>query len=101
MFLAERWRHGRLGALELGARHGAWCLGCCWALMAALFALGVMSLAWMAIIAGVIALEKTLPYGRLATWGTAALLLVLAIGMLAFPDSVPGLTMPGGMAMMD
>ena len=51
MFLAERWRHGRSGALDLGLRHGAWCLGCCWALMAALFAVGVMSLGWMALIA--------------------------------------------------
>ena len=41
-FLAERWRHGRAGGLELGARHGAWCLGCCWALMAVLFAVGLM-----------------------------------------------------------
>ena len=55
MFLAERWRDGRAGALELGVRHGAWCLGCCWALMAALFAVGVMSLGWMALIAAFIA----------------------------------------------
>jgi predicted metal-binding membrane protein len=96
MFLAERWRNGRAGALELGARHGAWCLGCCWALMAALFALGVMSLAWMGIVAGVIALEKTLPWKRAATWGVTALLLALAIGVFAFPDNVPGLTVPGG-----
>ena len=47
----------------MGARHGAWCVGCCWALMAALFALGVMSLAWMAFVAALIALEKTLPLG--------------------------------------
>jgi predicted metal-binding membrane protein len=100
-FLMGSWRDGRLGALRMGAGHGAWCLGCCWALMAALFALGVMSLGWMAIVAGVIALEKTLPYGRLATWGTAAFLVLLAIGVLAFPHSVPGLTVPGGMAMMD
>jgi predicted metal-binding membrane protein len=100
-FLMSSWRNGRLGALRMGAGHGVWCLGCCWALMAALFALGVMSLAWTAIIAGVIALEKTLPYRRVATWGTAGFLLLLAIGVLAFPDSVPGLTVPGGMAMMD
>lgn len=43
-FLAEEWRDGRAGALKMGALHGAWCAGCCWALMAALFALGVMSL---------------------------------------------------------
>ena len=71
----------------MGARHAAWCLGCCWALMAALFALGVMSLAWMAFIAALIALEKTLPWGRAATWGTAAILVVLAVAVLAVPDS--------------
>ena len=49
--LAERWRGGPAGALGLGIRYGGWCLGCCWALMAALFALGVMSLGWMALIA--------------------------------------------------
>jgi predicted metal-binding membrane protein len=98
-YLMGSWRDGRGGAVRMGAGHGVWCLGCCWALMAALFALGVMSLAWMAIIAGVIALEKTLPWKRAATWGTAALLVALAIGVLAFPHSVPGLTVPGGMAM--
>ena len=48
----------------MGAKHGAWCVGCCWALMAALFALGVMSIAWMAFVAALIAAEKTLPWGR-------------------------------------
>jgi predicted metal-binding membrane protein len=93
-YLMGSWRNGRAGALRMGAGHGAWCLGCCWALMAALFALGVMSLAWMAIIAGVIALEKTLPYRRIATYGTAAFLMLLAIGVLATPAKVPGLTVP-------
>src|SRR5207344_937458 len=50
-FLLGSWRDGRVGALQLGARHGAWCIGCCWALMASLFALGVMSIVWMAIVA--------------------------------------------------
>ena len=81
----------------MGARHAAWCLGCCWALMAALFALGVMSLVWMALVAGLIALEKTLPWRRVATWSTAVLLLVLAVGVAATPKSVPGLVVPGGM----
>ena len=53
-----------LGRAGDGRQHGAWCVGCCWALMAALFALGVMSLAWMAFVAALIALEKTLPWGR-------------------------------------
>ena len=50
--LLRRWRPGRLGALRMGIEHGACCVGCCWALMAALFALGVMSIAWMAFVAG-------------------------------------------------
>jgi predicted metal-binding membrane protein len=94
-YLIGSWREGRVGALRMGAGHGAWCLGCCWALMAALFALGVMSLAWSAVVAGVIALEKTLPWRRAATWGTTALLLALAIGVVAAPRDVPGLTVPG------
>jgi predicted metal-binding membrane protein len=100
-FLLTSWREGRRGAVEMGARHGAWCLGCCWALMASLFALGVMSVAWMALVAGMIALEKTLPWRRAATFGTAAVLLVLGVLVLAAPDAVPGLTIPGhGMQQM-
>jgi len=95
-FLLSAWRDGARGALEMGARHAGWCVACCWALMAALFALGVMSLIWMAVVAGLIALEKTFPWRRPATWGTAALLLALAIGLLASPDAVPGLVVPTG-----
>jgi predicted metal-binding membrane protein len=95
-FLIGSWRDGRRGALRMGAQHGAWCLGCCWALMAGLFALGVMSLAWTAFVAAIIALEKTLPWRRVATWGTAAVLLALAIAVIAAPGDVPGLTIPGG-----
>src|SRR3712207_1742094 len=80
----------------MGARHGAWCIGCCWALMASLFALGVMSLAWMAFVAALIALEKTLPWRRPATWATAGVLVLLGVVMLAAPESIPGLTVPGG-----
>ena len=80
----------------MGARHAAWCVGCCWALMAALFALGVMSLAWTALVAALIALEKTLPYRRAATWGIAAVLVVLAVALVAAPHAVPGFVVPGG-----
>ena len=93
-FLLGSWRDGRLGALEMGARHAAWCLGCCWALMAGLFALGIMSLTWMAVVAGLIALEKTIPWRRAATWGTALLLVALAVGILAAPHDVPSLVVP-------
>jgi len=99
-FLLGSWRDGPRGALEMGARHGAWCTGCCWALMASLFALGVMSLVWMAVVAGVIALEKTLPWRRVATYGTAAILLVLGVLLLVAPDAIPALTIPGGMSDM-
>jgi predicted metal-binding membrane protein len=98
-FLLGAWRDGRAGALRMGAGHGAWCVGCCWALMASLFALGVMSVTWMACIAALIAVEKTLPWRRAATFGTAAILLVLGILVLAAPDAIPGLTIPEHMAM--
>lgn len=94
--LLGSWRDGRTGPLRMGARNGAWCVGCCWGLMASLFALGVMSLSWMAVMAGIIALEKTLPWGRGTTYGTAALLLVLGVLLLVAPDVLPGLTIPGG-----
>ncbi|MEA2210465.1 MAG: hypothetical protein QOF83_413 [Solirubrobacteraceae bacterium] len=95
-FLLGTWRDGNLGALAMGSRHAAWCLGCCWALMAGLFALGVMSVTWMALIAALIALEKTLPWDRAATWGTAAVLIALAIAIVTIPHDVPGLVVPAG-----
>ena len=82
-FLISTWRDGYRGAFAMGARHGVWCIGCCWALMAALFALGVMSLAWMAFVAVLIAAEKLLPWRRVATYGVALVLLVLAAVSLA------------------
>lgn len=93
--LLSTWRDGRLGALEMGSRHATWCVGCCWALMAALFALGVMSLTWMALVAALIAIEKTLPWFRVATWGTATVLLALAVAVVAAPHGVPGFVVPG------
>jgi predicted metal-binding membrane protein len=94
-FLMGAWRDGRYGALEMGSKHAAWCVGCCWALMAGLFALGVMSLTWMALVAALIALEKVLPWRRVATWGTAAVLLALGIALMAAPGDVPALVVPG------
>ncbi|MQA74311.1 MAG: DUF2182 domain-containing protein [Solirubrobacterales bacterium] len=94
-FLTERWRDGVGGALRLGLEHGAWCVGCCWALMAALFALGVMSIGWMVLIAALIALEKLLPWQTVANRGIAVLLVVLGIAVAFAPEDVPGLTIPG------
>jgi predicted metal-binding membrane protein len=92
--LLGTWRDGTRGALGMGVRNGAWCVGCCWALMASFFALGIMSVVWMAIVAGLIAIEKTLPWRRVATFGTAGLLLVLGILLFAAPEAIPGLTIP-------
>jgi predicted metal-binding membrane protein len=94
--LLGSWREGRVGAARMGMRNGAWCVGCCWALMASLFALGVMSVPWMAFVAGLIAVEKTLPWRRLVSYGTAAVLLVLGILVLVAPDALPALTIPSG-----
>jgi predicted metal-binding membrane protein len=98
-FLLGSWRSGRSGALWMGARHGAWCIGCCWALMASLFALGVMSVVWMAVVAGLIAFEKLVPSRRAATYLTAAILLVLGVLLMVAPETIPALTVPGSGSM--
>jgi predicted metal-binding membrane protein len=93
------WRDGFSGALQMGIRHGAWCVGCCWALMASLFALGIMSVTWMALTGALIAIEKTLRWRRVATYGVAAVLLVLGLLLLVDPTAVPALTIPSHDAM--
>jgi predicted metal-binding membrane protein len=94
-FLLGSWRDGLLGGLRMGAKNGAWCVGCCWALMASLFALGVMSIPAMAVVAGLIAIEKTLPWRRTATYATAALLLALGVLILVSPHEIRWLNVPG------
>jgi predicted metal-binding membrane protein len=98
-YLLGSWRGGYSGALRMGAGHGLWCIGCCWVLMAALFALGVMSITWMAFVAALIAIEKTLPGRRPATYGTAAILLLLGVLLIVSPHAIPGLTLPAGGSM--
>jgi len=93
-FLLGSWRDGWRGALRMGAKNGAWCVGCCWALMASLFALGIMSLVWMALVAGLIAAEKTLPWRRVGTYGVTAILIALGLLMLIDPTTIPWLTIP-------
>jgi predicted metal-binding membrane protein len=81
-FLAEHWREGNAGAFRMGLRHGAYCVGCCWAVMALLFVGGVMNLAWIAGLALLVLAEKLLPGGPvvgrvlgagLIAWGSAGL----------------------------
>ena len=78
----------------MGIQHGGWCVGCCWALMAALFALGVMSIGWMAFIAALIAIEKLLPWRLIASRGVAVVLLVLGLSVALLPDDVPDVRSP-------
>jgi predicted metal-binding membrane protein len=97
-FFFGLWRDGVSGALRMGLEHGAWCIGCCWALMAALFALGAMSLGWMAFVGALIAVEKLLPWRALANHGVAVVLVAVGLAVIATPATVPGLG-PGSMSM--
>lgn len=93
-FVMTSWRNGRAGAALMGIEHGAWCVGCCWALMASLFALGVMSVGWMVFVAALIAVEKLLPWKAVANRGIAVMLLGLGLAVAFVPEHVPGLTTP-------
>lgn len=99
-FVLHGWREGRLGALRMGTEHGAYCVGCCWGLMVILFALGVMSLFWMALVAAVIFAEKVLPHGLRLSRFFALAFVALGIWIAAAPASVPGLTDPSTPAHM-
>ncbi len=74
-FILSEWREGPRGAFIMGLRHGAFCVGCCWALMALLFVAGVMNLLWIAALAVLVLAEKLVPTERLVSWATGALLL--------------------------
>jgi predicted metal-binding membrane protein len=81
-FVLNHWRDGMAGALRIGAEHGLYCLGCCWLLMALLFAAGIMSLLWMAAITVLVFIEKLLPAGQ---WiARASGLVMLGFGIYLF-----------------
>jgi predicted metal-binding membrane protein len=98
-WLTHHWHDGPLGALLMGIEHGAWCVGCCWALMLVLFAVGVMSITWTLVVAAVIFAEKVLPVGERVAQAVALALVAAGIWVAVAPASVPGLTTPGGMEM--
>jgi predicted metal-binding membrane protein len=101
--VTRRWRAGPLGALRMGAEHGGYCVGCCIGLMVILFALGVMSVLWMAAVAAVVFAEKVLPVGPIVRTALAGVLVGLGIWVAASPGTVPGLHEPatgGEMEMM-
>jgi predicted metal-binding membrane protein len=82
-FFMFRWRSGAAGAFLMGAEHGAFCVGCCWAIMLLLFAVGVMNLLWVALIAGLVLVEKLLPGGKLAGRLIGAGLVIGGAAMIA------------------
>jgi predicted metal-binding membrane protein len=94
------WRSGRFGAVKMGLEHGAFCVGCCWGLMLILLALGVMSLTWMLVVAGLIFTEKVMPHGDRLARVFAIAFVGLGIWVAAAPGSVPGLTQPSSAAVM-
>ena len=88
-FVMTHWRDGRLGTLRMGLEHGAYCLGCCWALFAVLVATGVMSLPWMILLTLVVFAEKVFPHERRVTVGIGAGFVVLGVIVAAGTMDLP------------
>lgn len=82
-YLLTHWRDGSLGALLMGMSHGAYCLGCCWALMCMLFVVGVMNLFWVAVVALFVLLEKTGPTGVIVSRVAGAVMILAAVLLVA------------------
>jgi predicted metal-binding membrane protein len=100
-FLLTRWRPGPMGAVRMGAEHGLYCAGCCAGLMLVLFAVGVMSVFWMLVVAAIVFAEKVLPGGERLSRALAIGLVALGLWIALAPSAVPELTQPdgGGMQM--
>lgn len=81
-FFMTEWREGKRGALIMGLRHGAFCVGCCWLIMALLFVAGIMNLFWIAVIAAYVLAEKLLPDVRKISMGFGALMAIWGIWMI-------------------
>ena len=94
-FVVGGWKGGPFGAVRMGAAHGSYCVGCCAGLMLLLFALGVMSLFWMALVAVLIFAQKLLPRGETFRFGFAAAFVALGLVVAISPDRVPHLNQPG------
>lgn len=82
-FLVAHWREGRIGMASTGIRHGAYCLGCCWMLMALLFAGGLMNLAWVAAIALFVLAEKAAPWGGRMSRATGVVLALCGVALIS------------------
>ena len=88
-YFARNWQHGTSGSLRMGLFHGFVCVGCCWALMGVMFAVGSMSLIWMGFLTFLMFAEKILPCGHKLTIPIAAFLWVMGIWIAVSPESAP------------
>ncbi|HYB10777.1 MAG TPA: DUF2182 domain-containing protein [Alphaproteobacteria bacterium] len=85
-FLSRHWSTGVGGTFRMGLWHGAYCVGCCWALMLLLFAGGVMNLIWIAGLSIIVIIEKSAPFGRGFGWAIGGVLLMAGIVLVAWPE---------------
>ncbi|PBB16617.1 DUF2182 domain-containing protein [Mesorhizobium sp. WSM4313] len=88
-FILTSWRDGSWGAVRMGLEHGAFCLGCCWLLFLALFPLGIMNVAAMAVVTLLIFAEKTFPAGKGIAKVSGVALLLYGAAVLVFPQALP------------
>lgn len=106
-FFAQHWRDGRLGALQMGLRHGLTCAGCCWVLMVMLFPIGMTNITAMAAVTVVIYAERVLPIGRMLGRAAGVVLVAAGLAVIVHPGLLPGHSgapahvMTGGPAMTD
>lgn len=92
-FIMTSWRDGTLGALKMGAIHGAWCVGCCWLLCVIMFPLGMMNAAVLASVTLIIFIEKTLPWGALLGSALGAILFAYGFLIIVHPHSLQAFAM--------
>ena len=88
-FILNFWRDGRAGAIQMGLRHGVYCLGCCWLLFVILFPLGMMNIAAMAAITVLIFAQKSFPIGLAISRLAAVAFIVYGAVVIAIPDALP------------
>lgn len=88
-FIMTPWREGTLGALQMGAIHGAWCLGCCWLLCAIMFPLGMMSVAALATVTVIVFAEKTLPWGPAVAQAAGTVIFAYGLLIIIQPQALP------------
>ncbi|QTF90868.1 DUF2182 domain-containing protein [Halomonas sp. BM-2019] len=96
-FLLNHYRQGLAGGLALGVRHGAYCLGCCWALMLVMFAVGIANLAWMAPLAALMLYEKVGRHGQRLVGPVGGALILLGLLVMAGPAWLPNLVPAHGL----